>query len=116
MPATLDPNNGFVPTTVLASGKKGLKRPQGSVSTATLNGTGLTNGLPVTILHPPQSHNPQVCWTGTTANSNSTNTQCTVDLTEQHQGPERPPRDDDTTVSVTAGDSNTITPTVPVGP
>jgi hypothetical protein len=123
MSITLDTTNGFVPTTLLGNGKKGLKRPKGAKSHATLNGTGLTNGLTVTVLVPPQSHNPHIQWTGTTANANRDNTQCTVELTEQL--PEHGPAhshitDDNTTVSVTANDSsttsNTITPTVPVGP
>ena len=120
MSITLDTTNGFVPTTLLGNGKKGLKRPKGAKSNATLNGTGLTDNLTVTVLVPPQSHNPHLEWTGTTANCNNTNTQCTVELTEQ-QPNHRPPRpmDDPTTVSVTANDgsttSNTIEPTIPVG-
>jgi hypothetical protein len=122
MAITLDSTTGFMPTTILNSGKKGLKRKQGAKSDATLNGTGLTTGLTVTVLHPQQSPHPTIMWTGKTANSNGDNTQCTVELTEQlaiDESAHRHPKDDPTTVSVTADDgttsSNTITPTIPVG-
>jgi hypothetical protein len=112
--------DGFVPTTDVG-GKKGLHWKKDSESDATLNGTGLVNGLTVTVLFPKESQNPKIKWTGTTSDSNSDNTQCTVTLTEQlkNDGPRPSPDDNDTTVSVTASDSstssNTITPTVPTG-
>jgi hypothetical protein len=121
MPITLSTTgDGFVPTSDVGR-KKGLHWKKGSHSSATLNGTGLVDGLTVTVLYPKQSNNPKIKWTGTTANSNADHTQCTVDLTEQldNDGPGKRDKDDDTTVSVTASDStttsNTITPTVPTG-
>jgi hypothetical protein len=112
--------NGFVPTSDVGN-KKGLHWKKDSQSSATLNGSGLVDGLSVTVLYPPQSQNPRIKWIGTTYNSNTDNTQCAVDLTEQLQndGPGTLTGDDNTTVSVTASDStitsNTITPTVPTG-
>jgi hypothetical protein len=120
MSISLNTSDGFVPTTEVG-GKKGLHWTKDSQSNATLNGTGLVNGLTVTVLFPKESQNPKIKWTGTTTNSNSGNTQCTVALTEQlkNNGPKTPDTDDDTTVSVTASDSttssNTITPTIPTG-
>src|SRR5262249_8710861 len=112
--------NGFVPTSDVGN-KKGLHWKKDSQSSATLNGSGLVNGLSVTILFPPNWPLPKIKWTGTTTNSNPERTQCTVNLTEvlDNDGPRDPDSDDNTTVSVTASDStttsNTITPTVPTG-
>jgi len=112
--------NGFVPTSDVGN-KKGLHWKKDSQSSATLNGSGLVNSLSVTVLYPQQSQNPRIKWIGTTFNSNTDNTQCSVDLIEQLQndGPGTLTGDDNTTVSVTASDttttSNTITPTVPTG-
>ena len=81
-------------------GKKGLHKSKGSKSSATLYGTGLVDNLTVNVLHPPQSQNPALKWTGTTANSSSDHTQCTVDLEQKLEPPSK--RDDNTTISVTA--------------
>jgi hypothetical protein len=115
---TLDTKNGFVPTSLLASGKAGLHKKQGSHSSALLKGTGLVAGLKVTVLElnpKPKSHQ----WTGKTSNPSTDYTQCTVDDLKQEapdHGSQERFLDDNTTVSVTATDgvttSNTITPTV----
>jgi hypothetical protein len=109
----------FVPVGQVSPGKNGLHWKKGSTSSATLTGSGLVNGLSVTVLFPKKATNPVIQWTGTTFNSNSTNTSCDVTLTEQleNNGPPPHPIDDDSvTVSVTATDgtttSNTIDPTV----
>jgi hypothetical protein len=122
MSITLNTSNGFVPTSQVG-GKKGLHWKKDSGSSATLNGSGLSDGLAVNVLFPQQSKNPTIQWTGTTTGTNSDGTQTTVNpLTEQlnNDGPGSE-QDTDVTVSVTATDtstqqsSNTVTPTVPVG-
>jgi hypothetical protein len=122
MSITLNSSNGFEPTSAVGN-KFGLHWQKGSTSSATLNGTGLVNGLTVTVLFPSRSPNPQIEWTGITSGSSEDNTQCTVNpLTEQksNNGPGAE-ADTDITVSVTATNtttnqsSNTVTPNVPTG-
>jgi hypothetical protein len=122
MTISLNTNDGFQPTSQVGN-KKGLHWKKGSSSSATLNGSGLINGLAVSVdYYSRGSGNASIQWTGTTQDSNSDNTSCTVNLTEvlDNDGPHHRKRDDDTTVSVTASDvstqqsSNTINPTVPV--
>ena len=138
MAITLNASGGFVPTSVLGSGEKGLHSALNSNSNATLNGNGLSNGLSVTVLFPDGSANPHFRWVGTTTGTNSSKTSCSVQLQQVGPGfesekmkPAKPeerrypksPDDAGSTVSVTATDtstdpttsSNTITPTVPVG-
>ncbi|MHB1562279.1 MAG: hypothetical protein ACYC61_32950 [Isosphaeraceae bacterium] len=111
--------SSFVPTDQIGPGRNGLHGRKGSTSTARLMGSGLTDGLNVTVLFPCSSQNPTIKWTGTTFNSNPANTACDVNLEEQleNRGPELGIDFDDTvTVSVTATDgtttSNTIAPTI----
>ncbi len=102
--------SGFSPTTKLSGGHNGLIFTKGSTSNATINGTGLTNGLAVTVLFPRQSPNPHIKWTGVTANTNAGGTQCTAALIEQlvNNGPHAGTKGDDpVTVSVTVGDATT---------
>jgi hypothetical protein len=98
----------FVPATKLAGGHFGLKRKKGSTSDAILLGSGLTDGLDVTVLKPPNSTNPEHEWTGLTANTDPDGTECTVELTavRNHQDKDR---DDITTVSVTVGTATQVT-------
>lgn len=136
MAITLNSSGGFVPTTIIGTGEKGLHAALNSNSNATLYGSGLMNGLTVTVLFPDQSPNPHFRWTGVTSGANSAGTSCAVQLTQVGAGSEaakaKPakqnerrtpdlPQDAGSTVSVTATDtttsttSNTITPTVPLG-
>ncbi len=111
--------NSFVPTSQLRSGNKGLHWTKDSTSTASLTGSGLANGLTVTVLYfPSKSPNPTIKWTGTTYNFNPATTSCDVDLDEKldNDGPAHTDYDTSVTVSVTATDgtttSNTIEPTI----
>jgi hypothetical protein len=102
------------------SGKK-LHRTKGVHSSATLSGSGLVDGLKIIVLAPPSSLTPTYRWTGRTANSSPDGSGCSVDLIERRKNHPKGHnnRDENTTVSVTANDtttmSNTITPTVPTG-
>ena len=112
--------SGFTPSSRIQGGKNGLIWTKGATSNAMITGTGLTDGLSVTVLFPGRSQNPKIKWTGTTTDSNADGTQCSVQLTEQldnngpGQGGQKPPTDDNTTVSVTVGTATTDA-TVPVG-
>ncbi|MFL5338637.1 MAG: hypothetical protein ACJ8F7_00585 [Gemmataceae bacterium] len=111
MPVTI---SSFSPNTKLSDGRYGLNRKKGSKSKATIKGTGLTNGLPVNIKYPGESEEPQMKWTGTTANSNADNTQCDVELTQEREG--KINEDDPGGISVTTGDSTPPKPfKVPLG-
>jgi hypothetical protein len=108
----------FTANTKLTGGKNGLDKGKGKHSKATIDGTGLSDGLRVDVLDPPFSNDPTFEWTGYTKDTNSAGTESKVDLTQQkehrtkhvHQkvDPDQEgKRDDPATVSVTVGDGST---------
>ena len=129
MAITLNTTNGFVPSSSIGEGKKGLHTTHHSTSDATLNGSNLSDGLEVKVKYPANSQDPHFKWTGITTGTSSDQTTCSVQLKQKkkHTGattqPSILPTDGGSTVSVTATDtstdpttsSNTITPTVPLG-
>jgi hypothetical protein len=108
----------FSPTTQLSGGNQGLIWTQGSVSTVTITGSGLSNGLPVSAVYPIPPATPTIQWTGTTANTNADGTQCTAELTEQlpNSGPgKKLPLDTPITVTVTVSTSVPINANINTG-
>jgi hypothetical protein len=113
----------FTPTTDLGHNKKGLKKATQSFSNANITGTGFTNASVVTVIY-TSTNNPRNSrkWEGVLA-VNSTGG--TVSLECFYNGPLPEPAVDDgsgvgdpedVTVTVTVGDSNSITPTIAIGP
>jgi hypothetical protein len=77
--------SGLSPSSLLSGGNYGLVWTQYKESIASISGTGLTNGLPVTVNYPLPPANPTIQWLGQTANTNVDNTSCTVTLTQNLQ-------------------------------
>jgi hypothetical protein len=94
----------LIPLTKLKGGHFGLKRKKGSTSDVVLLGSGLADGLDVTVLKPPNSASPEHIWTGVTEITDPDGTECIVELTAVRNQLKKA-RDDITTVSVTVGNS-----------
>jgi hypothetical protein len=108
----------FAPTTILASGNRGLKRAKDSYSTATITGTGLKEGLDVTVLHPANSKSPNHQWNGKLKGYNDETMQGTVllrQMVDEHDPSGRHKGDDIVNVSVTVDSSTPLLPNVTIG-
>jgi hypothetical protein len=113
----------FTPTTDLGNNKKGLKKATHSFSTADITGSGFTNASVVMVTY-TSTANPRNSrrWEGVLA---VTSNGGTVSLECFYNGPLPEPAVDDgsgvgdpedVTVTVTVGDSGSITPTITIGP
>src|SRR5262245_21743672 len=106
----------FRPTSRIKSGKDGLSTTANTKSHVAIKGENLANGLAVKVYDPPESTTPR--WSGTTSGTNGQGTAChaKVDYVGTATPSPRMPRDGDTNVGVTVGDSNPKNFNVQTGP
>jgi hypothetical protein len=98
----------FTSSTKLSGGHYGLDVTSNAASKLTIAGSGFQNGQKVTVLYPPGSSSPTYQWEGPATDTNQDGTRCTAVVTQKKSGVSRSVGDDNTTVSVTVGDSQSV--------
>ena len=105
----------FKPTSKIKDGKNGLANSRGSRSHAKIEGVNLADGLAVKVYLPAGS--TTLVWEGTTFDTKNNNTRCRASLNNiGSEDAAQGPREGDTTVTVTVGDSTRQNFDVQTGP